>query len=108
MHYDHPILENILKDTYGCMVYQEQVMEIVRDMAGYSLGRSDEVRRAMAKKKKDVMEKERKIFVYGGDGIEGAIKRGVPEKVAQSIFDQMMDFAQYAFNKSHACAYAFV
>ena len=108
VHYDHPILENILKDTYGCMVYQEQVMEIVRDMAGYSLGRSDEVRRAMAKKKKDVMEKERKIFVYGGDGIEGAIKRGVPEKVAQSIFDQMMDFAQYAFNKSHACAYAFV
>ena len=106
--YDHPMLEKILKDTYGCMVYQEQVMEIVRDMAGYSLARSDEVRRAMAKKKKDVMEKERQIFVYGGEGIEGAVKRGVPEKVAQSVYDQMMDFAQYAFNKSHACAYAFV
>ena len=106
--YDHPILEKILKDTYGCMVYQEQVMEIVRDMAGYSLARSDEVRRAMAKKKKDVMERERQIFVYGGDGIDGAIRRGVDEKTAQKVFDQMMDFAQYAFNKSHACAYAVV
>lgn len=108
VQYDHPILEKILKDTYGCMVYQEQVMEIVRDMAGYSLARSDEVRRAMAKKKADVMERERKIFVYGGEGIEGAIARGVPEAVAQHVFDQMMDFAQYAFNKSHACAYAVV
>ena len=90
------------------MVYQEQVMEIVRDMAGYSLARSDEVRRAMAKKKKDVMERERQIFVYGGDGIEGAVHRGVPEATAQRVFDQMMDFAQYAFNKSHACAYAVV
>ena len=106
--YDHPLLEKILKDTYGCMVYQEQVMEIVRDMAGYSLARSDEVRRAMAKKKKDVMERERQIFVYGGDGIEGAVHRGVPEATAQRVFDQMMDFAQYAFNKSHACAYAVV
>ncbi len=106
--YDHPILEPILKDTYGCMVYQEQVMEIVRDMAGYSLGRSDLVRRAMAKKKKAVMEKERQIFVYGGDGVDGAIKRGVDERTAQHVFDQMMDFAQYAFNKSHACAYAVV
>ncbi|MBR3843468.1 MAG: DNA polymerase III subunit alpha [Christensenellaceae bacterium] len=106
--YMHPILERILGDTYGCMVYQEQVMEIVRDMAGYSLGRSDLVRRAMAKKKADVMEKERQIFIYGGEGVEGAIKRGVPEKVANEIFDQMMDFAQYAFNKSHACAYAVV
>ena len=102
------MLEKILKDTYGCMVYQEQVMEIVRDMAGYSLARSDEVRRAMAKKKKDVMERERQIFVYGGDGIEGAVHRGVDERTAQKVFDQMMDFAQYAFNKSHACAYAVV
>lgn len=108
VRYDHPLLEKILKDTYGCMVYQEQVMEIVRDMAGYSLARSDEVRRAMAKKKKDVMERERQIFVYGGDGIEGAVHRGVPEATAQRVFDQMMDFAQYAFNKSHACAYAVV
>lgn len=108
VHYDHPILEKILKDTYGCMVYQEQVMEIVRDMAGYSLARSDEVRRAMAKKKVDVMERERQIFVYGGEGIEGAVNRGVPEAVAQKVFNQMMDFAQYAFNKSHACAYAVV
>ena len=106
--YAHPILEKDLSDTYGCMVYQEQVMELVRDMAGYSLGRSDLVRRAMAKKKQDVMTKERQIFVYGGDGVEGAIHRGVPEKVAQDVFDQMMDFAQYAFNKSHACAYAVV
>ena len=108
VRYDHPMLEKILKDTYGCMVYQEQVMEIVRDMAGYSLARSDEVRRAMAKKKKDVMEKERQIFVYGNEEVDGALKRGVDEKTAQSVFDQMMDFAQYAFNKSHACAYAFV
>ena len=108
VHYDHSVLERILKDTYGCMVYQEQVMEIVRDMAGYSLARSDEVRRAMAKKKKDVMEKERKIFIYGGDGIEGALKRGVSAPVAERVFDQMMDFAEYAFNKSHACAYAVV
>ncbi len=108
VQYDHPILEKILKDTYGCMVYQEQVMEIVRDMAGYSLARSDEVRRAMAKKKVEVMEKERQIFIYGGEGIEGAVRRGVPEAVAQKVFNQMMDFAQYAFNKSHACAYAVV
>lgn len=106
--YESPVLERILKDTYGCMVYQEQVMEIVRDMAGYSLGRSDLVRRAMAKKKKDVMEKERRIFIYGGDGVDGAVKRGTSEEVAKAIFDQMMDFAQYAFNKSHACAYAVV
>ncbi len=106
--YQHPILEKILKDTYGCMVYQEQVMEIVRDMAGYSLGRSDLVRRAMAKKKQSVMEQERRIFVYGSEDVDGAVKRGVPEKTANEIFDQMMDFAQYAFNKSHACAYAVV
>ncbi|MGI5849599.1 MAG: DNA polymerase III subunit alpha [Christensenellales bacterium] len=108
LSYEHPKLKRILSETYGCMVYQEQVMEIVRDLAGYSLGRSDLVRRAMAKKKKDVMEKERRIFVYGDEsrGVEGAVKRGVSAKVAERIFDQMMDFAEYAFNKSHACAYA--
>ncbi|MGI6664869.1 MAG: DNA polymerase III subunit alpha [Christensenellaceae bacterium] len=106
--YDHPMLEELLKDTYGCMVYQEQVMEMVRDMAGYSLARSDEVRRAMAKKKADVMEQERQTFIYGGEGVEGAVARGVSEEVAKRVFDQMMDFAQYAFNKSHACAYAVV
>ena len=106
--YVHPRLKRILKETYGSMVYQEQVMEIVRDLAGYSMGRSDLVRRAMAKKKKDVMEKERRVFVYGDDeiGVPGAVRRGVPAKVAESIFAQMMDFAEYAFNKSHACAYA--
>lgn len=106
--YAHPRLKRILHETYGCMVYQEQVMEIVRDLAGYSLGRSDLVRRAMAKKKKDVMEKERRIFLYGDEesGVEGAVKRGVPAKVAEGIIAQMMDFAEYAFNKSHACAYA--
>ena len=108
LSYAHPKLERILSETYGCMVYQEQVMEIVRDLAGYSLGRSDLVRRAMAKKKKDVMEKERRIFVSGDEqsGVEGAVKRGVPAKAAERIFDQMIDFAEYAFNKSHACAYA--
>ena len=106
--YDHPILKKVLEDTYGCMVYQEQVMELVRDMAGYSLARSDLVRRAMAKKKADVMEKERQIFIYGGDGVPGAVANGVPETVAKKVFDQMMDFAEYAFNKSHACGYAVI
>ena len=108
--YAHPKLEKILHETYGSMVYQEQVMEIVRDMAGYSLGRSDIVRRAMAKKKKAVMENERRIFIYGDkeSGVDGAINRGVPAKVAEDIFSQMMDFAEYAFNKSHACAYAMI
>jgi DNA polymerase-3 subunit alpha len=106
--YEHPRLKPILQETYGSMVYQEQVMEIVRDLAGYSMGRSDLVRRAMAKKKKDVMEKERRVFVYGDEetGVPGAVKRGVPAKAAEKIFAQMMDFAEYAFNKSHACAYA--
>ncbi len=110
--YPHPILEKILDVTYGCMVYQEQVMQIVREMAGYSLGRADLVRRAMSKKKADVMAEERKNFIYGqtdSDGnvvIDGAIRRGVPEAVANKVFDEMMDFAQYAFNKSHAAAYA--
>lgn len=108
VHYADKILEKALGDTYGCMVYQEQVMEIVRDMAGYSLGRSDLVRRAMSKKKKDVMQRERHVFIYGEGDVDGALKRGVSEKAATEVFDQMMDFAQYAFNKSHACAYAVV
>ncbi len=112
--YKHPLLENILNVTYGCIVYQEQVMQIVRELGGYSLGRADLVRRAMSKKKTDVMEQERKNFVYGvkdQDGntlVEGAMARGIDEKIAISIFDEMMDFAKYAFNKSHAAAYAFV
>jgi len=112
--YKHPSLEPILNVTYGCMVYQEQVMEIVRKLGGYSLGRADLVRRAMSKKKADVMNEERKNFIYGkqnDDGtvlIEGALRRGVDEKTANDIFDEMMDFANYAFNKSHAAAYAFV
>mgnify|MGYP006286601021 CR=1 FL=1 len=100
--YDHPILKSILNVTYGCMVYQEQVMQIVRDLAGYSMGRSDIVRRAMSKKKYDVMEKEREVFV------KGAINKGVKREVADKIFDEMMDFASYAFNKSHAAAYALI
>jgi DNA polymerase-3 subunit alpha len=108
VRYAHPLLKPILGETYGCIVYQEQVMEIVRSLAGYSYGRSDLVRRAMSKKKKDVMEKERRVFVLGDEqtGVEGAVKRGVPAAVAEKLFDQMMDFAEYAFNKSHACAYA--
>lgn len=103
-------LEPILGVTYGCMVYQEQVMQIVRDLAGYSYGRSDLVRRAMAKKKADVMEKERKAFIYGTeDGkVPGAVKNGVSEEAANKIFDQMMDFAQYAFAKPHAVAYGVI
>ncbi len=106
--YKHPLLQPILNVTYGCMVYQEQVMQIVRELAGYSLGRADLVRRAMSKKKFDVMEKERKNFVYGGDDVEGAVKRGVDEVTANKIFDEMMDFANYAFNKSHAACYAVI
>ncbi len=112
--YKHPLLENILDVTYGCIVYQEQVMQIVRELGGYSLGRADLVRRAMSKKKTEVMEQERKNFVYGikdDDGnvqVAGAMSRGIDEKTAISIFDEMMDFAKYAFNKSHAAAYAFV
>ena len=108
--YEHEKLRPILSTTYGCMVYQEQVMQIVRDLAGYSLGRSDLVRRAMAKKKHDVMAKEREYFLRGipEDGVAGALKNGVSEQVANKIFDEMMDFASYAFNKSHAAAYAVV
>ena len=108
--YDCPELEPILKPTYGCIVYQEQVMQIVRDLAGYSLGRSDLLRRAMSKKKAAVMEKERQSFVYGNEeeGVNGCIKNGISEEVATKIYDEMTDFAKYAFNKSHAAAYAVV
>ncbi|WP_069997318.1 DNA polymerase III subunit alpha [Cellulosilyticum sp. I15G10I2] len=107
--YTHPSLEPILKNTYGCIVYQEQVMQIVRDLAGYSLGRSDLLRRAMSKKKSDVMQKEQEIFLYGdGESVPGCIKRGIPKEVAEKIFEDMVDFAKYAFNKSHAAAYAIV
>ena len=103
-------LEHILKPTYGCIVYQEQVMQIVRDLAGYTLGRSDLVRRAMSKKKADVMARERKNFVYGNEeeGVKGCAANGIDEKTANQIFDDMTDFAKYAFNKSHAAAYAVV
>ena len=108
--YDCPQLEPILAPTYGCIVYQEQVMQIVRDLAGYTLGRSDLVRRAMSKKKGSVMEQERKNFVYGNEeeGVPGCIANGIDEKIANKIYDEMMDFAKYAFNKSHAAAYAVV
>jgi DNA polymerase-3 subunit alpha len=112
--YDPPELEHILDVTYGCMVYQEQVMQIVRDLAGYSMGRSDLVRRAMSKKKHKVMEEERKNFIYGivdeNDKVivPGCIRNGISEESASRIFDSMMDFASYAFNKSHAAAYAVV
>ncbi len=112
--YKHPLLEDILNVTYGFMVYQEQVMQIVRKLAGYSLGRADLMRRIMSKKKLDAMETERNNFIYGlkdEDGnviVDGCLKRGVPEDVAKSIFDEMSDFANYAFNKSHAAAYAFI
>ena len=108
--YDCPQLEPILAPTYGCIVYQEQVMQIVRDLAGYSLGRSDLLRRAMSKKKAAVMEKERKIFIYGDEetGVPGCIKNGIDEQTANKIYDEMIDFAKYAFNKSHAAAYAVV
>ena len=108
--YDCPQLESILKPTYGCIVYQEQVMQIVRSLAGYTLGRSDLVRRAMSKKKASVMEKERQNFVYGNEaeGVPGCIANGISEQVANKIYDDMIDFAKYAFNKSHAAAYAVV
>lgn len=108
--YDCPQLEKILKPTYGCIVYQEQVMQIVRELAGYTLGRSDLVRRAMSKKKQSVMEKEKKNFVYGNpeENVKGCIANGIDEQVAIKIYNDMMDFAKYAFNKSHAAAYAVV
>lgn len=108
--YACPQLEKILAPTYGCIVYQEQVMQIVMELAGYTLGRSDLVRRAMSKKKADVMEQERKNFVYGNEEehVPGCVNRGISEEVANHIFDEMIDFAKYAFNKSHAAAYAVV
>ena len=108
--YDHPALEKILSPTYGCIVYQEQVMQIVMELAGYSLGRSDLVRRAMSKKKADVMMKEREYFIFGNEemGVPGCINNGISEEIANKIFDEMTDFAKYAFNKSHAAAYAVV
>ena len=108
--YDCPQLEPILAPTYGCIVYQEQVMQIVRSLGGYTLGRSDLVRRAMSKKKAAVMEKERQNFVYGNEeeGVPGCVNRGISEEIANKIYEQMMDFAKYAFNKSHAAAYAVV
>ncbi len=112
--YTHPSLEPILNVTYGCMVYQEQVMQIVRDLAGYSLGRADLVRRAMGKKKLDVMAKEREIFIHGqvdekgNIEVPGCVRNGIDEKSANKIFDEMAEFAKYAFNKSHAACYAVV
>ena len=112
--YKHPLLKEILEVTYGCIIYQEQVMQIFRTLAGYSLGRADIVRRAMSKKKKDVMEHERRIFIYGCTDengnveVEGCVRRGVGEKTAAEIFAEMESFASYAFNKSHAAAYAVI
>lgn len=108
--YITPQLESILSPTYGCIVYQEQVMQIVRDLAGYTLGRSDLVRRAMSKKKTSVMEKERQNFIYGNkeENVPGCIANGISEEIANTIYDSMIEFAKYAFNKSHAAAYAVV
>lgn len=115
IEYDHPNLEPILKNTYGVIVYQEQVMQIVQSLAGYSLGRADIVRKAMGKKQAAVMEHEKKVFVYGNAGhsedekpVDGCIQRGVPEDVALIVWDKMKSFAEYAFNKSHATAYAYI
>ncbi|MDO4620530.1 MAG: DNA polymerase III subunit alpha [Lachnospiraceae bacterium] len=108
--YETPLIEPILNTTYGCIVYQEQVMQIVRDLGGYSMGRSDLVRRAMSKKKESVMAQERKNFIYGNaeEHVPGCLSKHIPEAVANHIFDEMTDFAKYAFNKSHAAAYAIV
>ncbi|WP_276980383.1 DNA polymerase III subunit alpha [Johnsonella ignava] len=108
--YDIPELEPILSPTYGCIVYQEQVMQMVRELAGFSLGESDMIRRAMSKKKADEMERQRKYFVYGNEetGVPGCLKNGISKEKANKIFDEMTDFANYAFNKSHAACYAFV
>lgn len=108
--YDTPLLKPILEQTYGCIVYQEQVMQIVQALAGYSLGRADLLRRAMSKKKAAVMEKERESFVYGNaeEGVPGCVNNGISEQTANKIYDEMIDFAKYAFNKSHAAAYAVV
>ncbi len=108
--YKHPLLEPILKVTYGCMIYQEQVMQVFQSLAGYSLGKADMVRRAMSKKKMKELAKERVTFIHGNEeqGIDGAVKRGVPENVANELFDEIMEFANYAFNKAHAVSYAVI
>ena len=113
IRYEHPLLEPILNVSYGCMIYQEQAMQIVRDVAGFSMGQSDNIRRAMSKKKPEIMEKYRHLFVYGGTDekgreIDGAVNRGVPEETATRIFDDVSLFSGYAFNKSHAAAYAVI
>ncbi len=113
IRYDHPLLEPILNMTYGVIVYQEQVMQIVRDLAGFSLGQADNVRRAMSKKKPEIIENYRQLFIYGGQSeigstVDGAIKRGVPEHIASKIFNDVLAFAGYAFNKAHAACYAVV
>ncbi len=113
IQYDHPLLEPILDVTYGCMVYQEQVMQIVRDLAGFSMGQSDNIRRAMSKKQASLMEKYREMFIFGGTDeigrtVDGAVLRGVPEAVARKIYEDVAQFSGYAFNKSHAAAYAVV
>ena len=110
IRYDCPELEPILSPTYGCIVYQEQVMQIVRELAGYNNAQSDDIRRTMSKKKMEKMAKEKNDFIYGNEerGIDGCIKRGISEEVAKKIYDDMTDFAKYAFNKSHAAAYAVV
>lgn len=108
--YKTPMLEPILKVTYGCIVYQEQVIEIFRSLGGYTMGQADNIRRAISKKKLKVIEAERKVFVYGdqAQGISGCVGHGIPEEVAQSIYDEIVDFANYAFNKAHAVCYAVV
>lgn len=101
--YITPELESILEQTYGCIIYQEQVMHIVQKLAGYTMGQADNIRRAMSKKKKAVIDAERKNFVYGNteQGIKGCVANGISEEAANSIYDSMVDFAKYAFNKSH-------
>jgi len=110
IYYKHPMLKDILNVTYGCIVYQEQVIEIFRRLAGFSLGQADMIRRAMSKKKHAEIERERRTFIHGDErrNIEGAVARGVPESVAGSIYDEILDFANYAFNKAHAVAYAVI
>ncbi len=110
IRYKHPLLEPILNVTYGCIVYQEQVIEICRRLGGYSLGQADNIRRAMSKKKHDEIARNRDIFINGDpeNGICGAVKNGVPKDVAGEIYDEILDFANYAFNKAHAVAYAII
>ena len=110
IRYKHPSLEPILSVTYGCIVYQEQVIEIFRRLAGFSLGQADNIRRAMSKKKHAVIDAERKAFIHGDEArnIPGCVKNGIPEDTANAIYDEILDFASYAFNKAHAVAYAIV